>query len=508
MSKVYAVMAREIRTTVLTKAFLIGVIGVPILIVGIFAVMFVMIATHEEEALVGTVAVVDESGEITEAISGAFDELAESSDGGAAAMARELTGADPEQAADRALDLATGAGADPSQIFGRGDIRITVDGHAADPTGDVPEDLQSAVGRGDLLAIAMIPPGLAEPSAAEPATGTEESGPADATAPGGDAGDTGDTGDEGDTGAADEPASEAPPRTWRLIAAEGLDADHIDQIERTIGTAIVDLRLERAGLDPEAISALQARPRLETDRVGEDGEARREAKWVREVRSRFIPMFFMMLLWISTFSSGTQLLHSTIEEKSNRVMEVLLSACSPIQLLAGKILGQGVVGLIFVSVYLGLGLAALAKFASLGLITPMQLGAFLACFVMAYFMVATMMAAIGSAVSDLRDANSLLTPVMLVLMVPMMLWMPISQAPNGAVATVMSFVPPAAPFVMILRLASEEAVPLWQVIVGISWGYFCMLAMVWAASRIFRVGVLMTGKPPSPLELIRWIRYA
>jgi ABC-2 type transport system permease protein len=130
---------------------------------------------------------------------------------------------------------------------------------------------------------------------------------------------------------------------------------------------------------------------------------------------------------------------------------------------------------------------------------------------MAYFMVASMMAAVGSAVSDLREANSLLTPVMMILMIPLFLWMPISQAPNGMLAQAFSFLPPAIPFVMILRVGSDEGVAphlWWQIPGTIVWGYLCMGGMVWMAGKIFRVGVLMTGKPPSPLELFRWIRYS
>jgi ABC-2 type transport system permease protein len=126
-------------------------------------------------------------------------------------------------------------------------------------------------------------------------------------------------------------------------------------------------------------------------------------------------------------------------------------------------------------------------------------------FIMAYFMVASMMAAVGSAVSDLREAQSLVGPVMMVLIVPIMLWMPIVQNPNGMLATVAGFVPPATPFVMILRLtAATEPIPMWQTIASIVWGFACALGMLWLAARIFRVGVLMQGKPPTPKELVKW----
>jgi ABC-2 type transport system permease protein len=129
-------------------------------------------------------------------------------------------------------------------------------------------------------------------------------------------------------------------------------------------------------------------------------------------------------------------------------------------------------------------------------------------FFMAYFMIAALMAAVGSAVTDIREANTLVTPVMLIVMIPLFLWMPISQAPNGGIATTFSFLPPATPFVMILRLVADEPVPVWQIPVSIAWGYACVFGMIWLAAKIFRVGVLMYGKPPTPLQLIKWIRYA
>ncbi len=500
MSKVLAVLRREVRHTVMTKAFIIAVVGVPILMAGALAIAVVMMATHREPPLAGTVLVVDGDGTVTEGVAARFAQLTDRSPlvEQQERMAEAMAGA--ETAEERAA-AAIGAGMEASREggmggmggLGRGEVRVAVERAEGDPEGGVPEPLKRAVGRGEYLAVAVVPPAMLEPPRTFRANADDAARPAAA-------------GEAGEAGS-DEPEPETSTR-WRLFAGEGLDADHVSIIERAIGDAIVDARAARAGVDPEATRALLARPRPTTDRVGADGASRRESAELREVRSSIIPMIFMMLLWVSTFSAGTQLLHSTIEEKSNRVMEVLLSAVSPFQLLVGKILGQGLVGLIMVGVYSALGIAALVALSSTGLISAMQLVAFFVFFLMAYFMVATLMAAVGSAVSDLRDANSLLTPVMILLMIPLMLWMPITQAPNGMVATVMSFVPPAIPFVMILRVAAEEAVPLWQLGGAVAWGGLCTLGMMWAASRIFRVGVLMTGKPPSPLELIRWIRYA
>jgi ABC-2 type transport system permease protein len=86
-----------------------------------------------------------------------------------------------------------------------------------------------------------------------------------------------------------------------------------------------------------------------------------------------------------------------------------------------------------------------------------------------------------------------------------MLWAPIIDNPNGLLATVTSFIPPASPFVLLLRLtAATEPIPMWQTVAAIAWGFVCTYGMLWLAARIFRVGVLMQGKPPTPRELLRW----
>jgi ABC-2 type transport system permease protein len=239
-------------------------------------------------------------------------------------------------------------------------------------------------------------------------------------------------------------------------------------------------------------------------RLGQEGVESEDS----ELRM-IVPFGFMMLLWIATFTAGNYLLTSTIEEKSNKVMEVVLSAVGPLELLWGKILGLALVSVVILFTYGGLAIAGLAAFAMADLISIELLlwcGLF---FLIAYFTIAALMAAVGSAVNDLREAQSLMGPVMLVLIVPMLLWMPIGENPNGMLATVASLVPPVLPFAMVMRLgAATEPIPVWQLLLGAGIGIGSVITFVWAASRIFRVGVLMQGKAPTPLELLRWIRQA
>ncbi|MBT8485483.1 MAG: ABC transporter permease, partial [Phycisphaerae bacterium] len=412
LRRVLTVAWRDFKHTVLTKAFLFAIVGVPVLIAAVGGISAVIIATHEEPPLEGTLAVVDPTGDVAEAVA---QILAESDAEDAAAEIPSLD----------AADLLT---PDPSQMtLGRGEVRIVIE-RIDDDGPTIPDDVRSRVQTSDLLGAVWIPPSLlAEPT-------------------------------------------DRPAERFVLVISEGLDADHIGLIERRVGQAIVRARALRAGIDPDATAALLRRPRATTNRLLAGGTESDESEGRRALKQFLIPIAFMMLLWGASFSSGQQLLMSTIEEKSNKVMEVLLSAVSPLQLMTGKILGQGLAGLIIIAVYASMSILGLVVAAQLDLIEPMQLVLLVVYFFMAYFMVAALMAAVGSAVSDIREANSLLMPVMILLMVPLMLWMPISQSPNGMVATIFSFIPPAIPFAMTLRIAAEDPVPLWQLPATIAWG--------------------------------------
>ncbi len=279
--------------------------------------------------------------------------------------------------------------------------------------------------------------------------------------------------------------------------------NHTDALTYATSKSVVDVRLRRLGHDPDTMRKLTKRPSIIATRLSDDGSEAKD----NEIARKLIPMAFMMLIWIATFTSGNYLLTTTIEEKGNKVMEVLLSAISPTQLLGGKILGQAGVSAVILCMYGSAAIAGLVAFAMLDLIPMSHLVLFGIYFILAYFMVATIMAAVGSAVSELSDAQSLLGPVMLILIVPFGLWPIISEHPNGLVAIISSLTPPLLPFTMIIRVtASTEIVPLWQLLLSIGIGIASVFIMVWMCARIFRIGVLMQGKPPSVFQLVRWIR--
>jgi len=128
--------------------------------------------------------------------------------------------------------------------------------------------------------------------------------------------------------------------------------------------------------------------------------------------------------------------------------------------------------------------------------------------VIAYATIACIMAAIGAAVTEVTEAQSLLGPVMMILVIPMMLWMPIMRNPNSGFAQVCSFVPLINPFIMVLRISGSEPIPIWQIPASMIVGILTVVVLAWMSAKVFRIGVLMYGKPPNFRTLIKWVRMA
>jgi len=221
----------------------------------------------------------------------------------------------------------------------------------------------------------------------------------------------------------------------------------------------------------------------------------------------FTPMIFMMLVFMGAFGSAGGLLTSLIEEKSNRVVEVLLSALSPMQLMAGKILGLATIGFTLVLVWGGAGYAAASYKGMLHLVRIMNPGYFVLYYVLGFLFISALFAGVGSVCNTLNEAQSLMMPINLVIMVPMMLWFYVVQSPNAILSVTLSLIPPFTPFIMVLRLCSGEAIPFWQVLVSNVLLAAGVVGAMWAAAKVFRIGILMYGKPPSLAEIARWVTY-
>jgi ABC-2 type transport system permease protein len=224
----------------------------------------------------------------------------------------------------------------------------------------------------------------------------------------------------------------------------------------------------------------------------------------RNIVSLFAPFGIMMLMFMVIFLAAQPMLESLLEEKSERIAEVLLGAASPFQLMSGKLLGNVAGSLTVVAIY-GVGGYLVAARNGWTDVIPMRvIPWFLAFQVLAVLLYSSLFMAVGASVRQLKDAQSLLLPVWLLMVCPMFVWLQIVREPNGTIATWLTFFPPATPLVMLMRLTSEAVIPLWQTLAGMGLLAVCTLAGVYLTSRIFRIGILWQGKSPRIGELCRW----
>ncbi len=290
---------------------------------------------------------------------------------------------------------------------------------------------------------------------------------------------------------------------YDLFVPPKLD-DRIDrEIQQGLREAIVTARLQARSMDKAAIDAIVRVPNVRSVTVTPENQ--RET--VRGLNFMF-PIAFGLLLFIGVMGGGGQLLTTMVEEKSSRVIEVLLSAVSPIELMTGKLLGQMAASLLGMCIYVGMGLAMLYFFALLGLLNFSLIFYLILFFLITYLVMGSLMMAVGASVNDMKEAQGLLAPLTILFILPWMLWMPISADPNSALSITMSFLPPVNTFAMMLRMASSTPPPLWQVWLSTAIGIGSVFGSLWIAAKVFRVGLLMYGKPPNFRTLLRWLRAA
>ncbi len=276
-------------------------------------------------------------------------------------------------------------------------------------------------------------------------------------------------------------------------------------LQRMVNDAVIGARFERADppIDLKRIGELQKT----VDFRGFDVKTGQETTG-SELTRFMTPFAFMFLLFMGTMTISQGLLTSVIEEKSSRVVEVLLSAVSPTQLMAGKILGMVAVGAVLLTIWGTVGYGAARARDMSYLVTPQHLTYLVLYFIPGFLLMSAFLAAVGAACNSIKEAQSMAAPLTILTIVPMMLWWAITQNPTSALSVVLSYIPPITPFVMILRICADPETPIFQVVTTLLLLWLSVLGTIWAAGKIFRVGVLMYGKPPSPKELIRWLRYA
>jgi ABC-2 type transport system permease protein len=276
-------------------------------------------------------------------------------------------------------------------------------------------------------------------------------------------------------------------------------------IENFFRKAVENRRYEIEKIDQKLLARLRNVP-LERLEIGAaEGREKVQSQGQRMV-GMMVPFFFMYLIFMGMVGTGQHMLSSIIEEKNSRIIEVLLSAVSPFQLMAGKILGLAGIGLTVMALWSAAAFAA-ARWQGLNVdVGPQLMVYFVIYYILGYLLFSAILTGIGSVCNTIKETQSLMMPVMLIFIIPMIGWFKLVQSPDGTLARVLSFVPPVTPMVMVLRLAAGSNVLFVEIAASMLVLAAAVIVVIWAAAKIFRTGILMYGKKPGLFEILRWLR--
>lgn len=312
-------------------------------------------------------------------------------------------------------------------------------------------------------------------------------------------------------GARDSAVRNSEPEEEKVeyVSEHTTDFEKLRAINRALNNVVIEKRLKREGLDPQKVAQYIKRVELQPIKITKKGEE-------KDTGGTFMISYILaLIIYMAIIIYGQVIMRGVIEEKSSRVVEVVLSSLRPFQLMMGKILGIGAVGLTQFSIWTLFGIGASvystsfipagANFA-MPSIPPHVFVYFVVFFILGYFLYGTLYAAIGSMVNSEKEAQQLVMPVTMFLIVPIMLMIFIIRAPNSPTAVFLSFIPFFAPILMFLRI-TVLLPPFGQIGASIVILILTILLMIWLTAKIYRVGILMYGKRPKLAEIVRWMRY-
>ncbi|MCO6175584.1 ABC transporter permease [Flavobacterium sp. NRK F10] len=320
------------------------------------------------------------------------------------------------------------------------------------------------------------------------------------------------------------------------ISEDSPSIEFISNVETVVDSALTSDKLKKLGFDADKIEEAKANSTLKLSKFsGEES-----LKGLNEIKIAIGGvMGYLIMMFIIIY--GNFVMRSVIEEKTNRIIEIIISSVKPFQLMMGKIIGNSLAGILqfLIWVVVGLILAFVAKnFLGLELgsgsvdpaavemakqsadLSKMQLYfneimnlplglmivSFIIYFIGGYFLYSSLYAAIGAAVDSETDSQQFLLPIIMPLMLGVYIgFFTVINDPHGTVATVFSLIPFTSPIVMLMRI--PFGVPPWQIILSMVLLFATFTLVVWFASKIYRVGILMYGKRPTWKELYKWLKY-
>ncbi len=306
-------------------------------------------------------------------------------------------------------------------------------------------------------------------------------------------------------------AFEDPSLSLTYYSRSSTDLIDQERLGRIVNRALEQERLRGRGLNPSEIDALLRNLRVEAIQVTKGGEEKTGGEM-----NFLIAFAFVLLVFLPVILYGQEVMRGIIQEKTDRVVEILISSMTPFELLSGKILGMAAVGLTQIAIWVAMGgavavwgaAAATAAGVNLGqFLRPSLAVWFLVFFLLGYLINVCIYAVGGAIVNSEKEAQQVVTPVLFVMMLPWFLAMPILMNPDSVLSTILSLIPVYTPITMFIRILVSEP-PLWQVGLSIVLALATILGFFWVTAKVFRLGLLAYGKRPTIPELWRWLKVA
>ena len=322
----------------------------------------------------------------------------------------------------------------------------------------------------------------------------------------------------------------------QFISNESPSISFIENLQDIVAKKLTKDNFQKAKLDTLAIHNAQAKVNISLAKAS--GE--QSVKGLNEIKIAIGGAFgYLIMMFIIIY--GNMVMRSVIEEKTNRIVEIIISSVKPFQLMMGKIIGTSLAGLLqfFIWAILGLGLMVVAstffgidaspaakippsivkeahqEFAGMaqmyiqelwGLPIATILFSFVIYFIGGYFLYSSFYASIGAAVDSETDSQQFLLPIIMPLVLAVYIgFFTVINDPHGTIATVFSMIPLTSPIVMLMRI--PFGVPWWQIAISVTILFATFFFVVWFAEKIYRVGILMYGKKPTWKELYKWLKY-
>jgi ABC-2 type transport system permease protein len=272
-----------------------------------------------------------------------------------------------------------------------------------------------------------------------------------------------------------------------------------ERFSRAIEQVITEMRLSSHGLDTALIRTLTARVEIKSIKISKKGEES-ESSFGETFAKSYIGLLMLIFMILT---SGQLLVRSVVEEKSNRVIEVLLSSCKPRDIMAGKILGLSGLGVLQMLVYALMGIALALK-TDMNILQPEYFIFTLVYAILGYIFYAAIFVAAGSPATTEQEAQQITAYVSMFMVAPFALMMLVLQNPNSLIVKILSYIPLLTPSMMVLRV-SIQMPSAWEIMATIVLMVVSIAIMMWIAGKIFRIAILSYGKRPTLVELVHWI---